>query len=109
MQVVSALIAGVIAADSTPADTSRQQAAIAVDGQQQDTVRRRPRPRAVEVSEWYGRRLTIHRTLSYATIPVFAAQWIAGERLFKDGSTAPAWVKTTHRVGATTIAGIFTV
>ena len=28
---------------------------------QQDTTRRRAR--AVEVSEWYGRRLTIHRTL----------------------------------------------
>jgi hypothetical protein len=69
----------------------------------------RVRPRAVEVSDWYGRRLTIHRSLSYATIPVFAAQWVAGERIFKYGNTAPDWAKTTHRAGATVLAGIFTV
>jgi hypothetical protein len=109
MQVVSALAAAVIGADSTPVDTVHATTPVAIAGQQQDTVRRRPRPRAIEVSEWYGRRLTIHRTLSYATIPVFAAQWWAGERLLKDGSTAPQWAKTTHRVGATTLAGIFTV
>jgi hypothetical protein len=67
------------------------------------------RPRVVEVSEWYGRRLTIHRYVSYATIPVFAAQWAAGERLFKDGRDAPTWAKSVHRAGATTLAGMFTV
>jgi hypothetical protein len=69
----------------------------------------RARPRAVEVSDWYGRRLTIHRTLSYSVIPVFAAQWVAGERLYKHGNQAPDWAKTTHRAGATALAGIFTV
>src|SRR5438094_8958991 len=69
----------------------------------------RVRPRAIEVSDWYGRRLTIHRSLSYAVIPVFAAQWVAGERIYKHGNRAPDWAKTTHRAGATTLAGIFTV
>jgi len=69
----------------------------------------RVRPRAIEVSDWYGRRLTIHRSLSYAVIPVFAAQWVAGERIYKHGNQAPDWAKTTHRAGATTLAGIFTV
>jgi hypothetical protein len=69
----------------------------------------RVRPRAVEVSDWYGRRLTIHRSLSYATVPIFAAQWIAGERVYKYGNEAPDWAKTTHRAGATVLAGIFTV
>lgn len=69
----------------------------------------RVRPRAVEISDWYGRRLTIHRRLSYAMIPVFGAQWFAGERLYKHGNQAPDWAKTTHRAGATTLAGIFTV
>lgn len=69
----------------------------------------RVRPRAIEVSDWYGRRLTIHRSLSYAVIPVFAAQWVAGERIYKHGNQAPEWAKTTHRAGATTLAGIFTV
>jgi hypothetical protein len=74
---------------------------------QRDTVRRRRK--AVELSDWYGRRLTIHRTLSYVTLPVFAAQYVAGEHLFKQGAAAPTWAKTTHRVGATALAGIFTV
>jgi hypothetical protein len=69
----------------------------------------RARPRAVEVSDWYGRRLTIHRRLSYTVIPIFAAQWFAGERIYKHGFEAPTWAKTTHRAGATALAGIFTI
>ena len=69
----------------------------------------RARPRAVEVSDWYGRRLTIHRTLSYTVIPIFGVQWCAGERIYKHGNQAPEWAKTTHRAGATALAGIFTV
>jgi hypothetical protein len=69
----------------------------------------RVRVRAVEVSDWYGRRLEIHRVLSYATIPIFGVQWVAGERIYKHGNQAPAWAKTTHRAGATALAGIFTV
>ncbi|HEY4129512.1 MAG TPA: hypothetical protein VGM50_02790 [Gemmatimonadaceae bacterium] len=72
-----------------------------------DTIRRRPK--AVEVSEWYSRRLTIHRWVAYATIPVFAAQWAAGEQLYDKSREAPTWAKTTHRVGATLLAGMFTV
>lgn len=69
----------------------------------------RVRPRAVEVSDWYGRRLEIHRALSYTVIPVFGVQWFAGERIYKHGNEAPDWAKTTHRAGATALAGIFTV
>jgi hypothetical protein len=72
-----------------------------------DTVRKRRK--AVEVSEWYGRRLTIHRYVAYATIPVFAMQYAAGEQLFEKGDGAPTWAKNTHRVGATALAGMFTV
>jgi hypothetical protein len=73
-----------------------------------DTIRPRRR-RSVEVSEWYGRRLTIHRYVAYATIPVFAMQYAAGNQLYTKGSQAPGWAKTTHRFGATTLAGMFTV
>jgi hypothetical protein len=78
--------------------------------QQQDTVRRRRR--AVEVSEWYGRRLTIHRTLSYAMLPVFATQYVAGTKLYdaeKNNTSVGSWVKPVHKAGAYTIAGIFGV
>jgi hypothetical protein len=72
-----------------------------------DTPRRRPH--AVEVSEWYERRLRIHRYLSYSIIPLFGAQYVAGQRLFNEGSSAPAWAKTTHRAVATTLVGVFGV
>ena len=67
------------------------------------------RPRVIEVSDWYARRLTIHRWVAYATIPVFAAQWAAGKQLYDKSRDAPTWAKTTHRVGATMLAGMFTI
>jgi len=67
------------------------------------------RRHAIEVSEWYGRRLTIHRYVAFATIPVFALQWAAGDQLYRKSADAPTWAKTMHRVGATALAGMFTV
>jgi hypothetical protein len=69
----------------------------------------RARPRVIEVSDWYSRRLTIHRWVAYSTIPVFGLQWAAGTQLYNHGADAPTWAKTSHRVGATTLAGMFTV
>lgn len=73
-----------------------------------DTPATRPRPRAIEVSEWYGRRLTLHRRLSYAIVPVFAFQYAAGSRIWTEGAAAPAWARTGHRAGATALAVLFT-
>jgi hypothetical protein len=74
-----------------------------------DTPPPRTRPRAVQLSDWYSRRLTIHRYVAYGTVPVFAAQWIAGNQLLKESRAAPEWAKFTHRAGATMLAGMFTV
>lgn len=72
-------------------------------------VRPRARVKAVEVSEWYSRRLTLHRRLSYATLPVFAFQLAAGREIWNKGPGAAEWARTGHRVGAGALAGIFTV
>lgn len=72
-------------------------------------ARARPRVQAVEVSEWYNRRLTIHRWLSYTSYPVFAFQYAAGREIWSKGRQAPEWALDGHRVGAATLAGIFTV
>jgi hypothetical protein len=69
----------------------------------------RVRPKVVEVSDWYARRLAVHRWVAFATPPVFALQWAAGDRLYKHGADAPTWAKTSHRAGATALAGMFTV
>lgn len=43
-----------------------------------DTV---PRRRAVAYSDWYSRRLTIHRYGSYIMLPLFATQYVLGNKL----------------------------
>ena len=73
-----------------------------------DTTPRR-RPRAVEVSDGYELRLRIHRYASYATIPLFAAQSIAGNQMYQSGGSDPSWAKSLHTVGAGGLAALFTV
>lgn len=65
------------------------------------------RVRAVEVSEWYSRRLTLHRRLSYTVIPLFAFQYAAGSQIWTKGDAAPEWARRGHRIGAATIGGVF--
>lgn len=67
------------------------------------------RVKAVDVSDWYARRLKIHQVSSYAMIPTFAFQWAAGVQIWDKGAGAPRWARTGHRVGATTIATAFTL
>src|SRR5215203_5077989 len=61
-----------------------------------DTVRDtipNQRRRSVTVSEWYSRRLTIHRYAAYTAIPVFALQYAAGTKLYDESADAPSWAK----------------
>lgn len=72
-----------------------------------DTIRPR-RPRAIEYSDWYARRLTIHRIGSYTMIPLFAAEYALGQRLLST-SPRPAWVRPTHIGVAWGTAALFGV
>jgi hypothetical protein len=76
-----------------------------LDTTPQDTVRRRPR--AVQYSDGYGTRLMIHRTLSWAMLPLFAASYVSGDQILKDGSDAPSWARKMHPVAATSTAVLF--
>ncbi|HEY4304903.1 MAG TPA: hypothetical protein VGM82_10575 [Gemmatimonadaceae bacterium] len=67
-----------------------------------------PRRRhAVEYSDWYARRLTIHRIGSYTMLPLFAAEYVLGNQLIhgNDGSG----MKPAHVAVATGIGALFTV
>jgi hypothetical protein len=75
-----------------------------------------PRAPAIEYSDWYYRRLTIHRWASYAVIPVFVAQYVVGEKLMDDredgrssGEDDDSKWKGTHSALAGTVAGLFGV
>lgn len=65
------------------------------------------RRRAVEYSDWYYRRLLIHRWGSYLELPVFAAEYYLGQRLL-DGTDA-GWVKPAHVATAVTLGALFSV
>ena len=73
-----------------------------------DTPRVRPRPRAIEYSDAYNTRLTIHRIGSYTMLPLFAAEWYLGDQLL-NGTNPPGWMKTAHAGVAGGLGVLFTV
>lgn len=72
-----------------------------------DTIRPRPRSRAIEYSDWYQRRATIHRVASWTTLPLFAAEVVTGQELFKNGPEAAGWAKDSHGIIAGSLGGLF--
>ena len=81
-----------------------------------DTVRRRPR--AVEYSEGYGRRLAVHRYASYTMVPLFAAQYVLGSRLLdqkndlfagRRNEPIDGGLRTAHNVTAAGVGVLFAV
>jgi hypothetical protein len=73
-------------------------------GAPQDTGRQR----AIEHSDFYYKRLAVHRYASYATVPLFVTEYFLGQSLFNNpgegGST-----KSAHSVVAGAIAVLFGV
>lgn len=66
----------------------------------------RTRPRAIEYSDAYYTRLTIHRWGSYAMLPLFGAEYILGNELL-NGSHPSSWVKPTHTTVAIGLGALF--
>ncbi len=70
----------------------------------------RKRARAVEYSEWYGRRVTIHKTLSWAMFPLFAVSYYTGDQLAEKGRRGvSSTVRSLHPVAAGGAAAVFGV
>jgi hypothetical protein len=75
-----------------------------------DTAVKKKRAALVEYSDWYGRRLAIHKVLSWTMIPLFAASYYTGERLARDGrANSPYAVRAIHPWAATGAAAVFGV
>jgi len=64
------------------------------------------RPRAIEHSDFYYARLTIHRDASYAIIPLFVTEYALGSSLFAHppGSNA---TRTAHGIVGAGLIGVF--
>jgi hypothetical protein len=70
------------------------------------------RPRAIEYSEGYGKRLAIHKAASYAELPLFAAEWAIGQSLLNDrrnGVRSSSGLKSAHGIVAGGIGVLFAV
>jgi len=71
-----------------------------------DTNRRRPV--AIDYSDAYYERLTIHRWFSYAELPIFGAEYYLGQRLMST-NIQPSWVRPAHAGVAVALGGLFAV
>jgi hypothetical protein len=80
----------------------------AVDATTLDTTPRRNRPRAIEYSDWYARRLTIHKIGAFASLPLYPTEYVLGQHLL-NGTNIRSWEKPTHVAVASAIGGIFAV
>lgn len=108
--VLSALLLGASPADSTvrsPAGPLVAPVALAMSAVEPDTVR--PRRKAVTYSDGYARRVTIHKTLSWAMLPLFAVSYASGDQLLTKGTDAPDWARSLHPVAAGGTAALFGV
>lgn len=72
-----------------------------------DTVRRRPRP--VQYSEWYARRLEVHRIGSYVMLPLFGTEVVLGQQLLNGSALPHSATANAHVLVASGIAVLFTV
>lgn len=70
-----------------------------------DTPVRR-RTRAIEYSDWYARRLFVHRIASYTMLPLFAIEYPLGRDLLY-GTNVSSWEKPAHSLVAGAIGGLF--
>jgi hypothetical protein len=72
------------------------------------------RTRAVEYSDWYARRLAVHRVASYAMLPLFAGEYVLGQQLIHQQNGAAngtdyvrSSTRNLHQVAAGGIATLF--
>lgn len=70
------------------------------------------RPRAVEYSNAYGTRLAIHRYASYAELPLFATEYVLGEKILngqRTGRFASSGTRSAHGAVAGALGVLFAV
>ena len=65
------------------------------------------RQKAIEYSDWYARRLMIHKIGSYVMLPLFGTEYWLGEKLIK--GTASSGERSLHVGVASGIGVLFTV
>lgn len=72
-------------------------------GSGQDTIR----PRAVSYSDFYEKRLTVHKWASWAMLPLFAGEYVVGQKLYRENGGSDRGLRDTHQLLGTGIVGLF--
>lgn len=107
--LITAALLAAAPADSTPRPIGSgpvvAPVALSLPVASADTVR--PRRKAVTYSDGYARRVTIHKALSWAMLPLFALSYASGDQLLDKGSDAPDWAESIHPVAAGGTAALF--
>jgi hypothetical protein len=93
-----------------PVGFSERLASASDSGAAADTVKRK-RPKSIEYSDAYYTRLKIHRVASYAELPLFATEYILGERLLREERTGfpSSGLKSAHTTVALGLGALFTI
>jgi hypothetical protein len=71
-----------------------------------DTTTRSQRPRAIEYSDAYHTRLTIHQIGAYAMLPLFIGEYFVGQKLL-NSTTRPHGLKSAHSLLAGAVGIVF--
>lgn len=98
--VTLAALTNPVSAEQTRDTTARRAPKVAADTP-------RVRRHAIAYSDAYNTRLTIHRIGSYTMLPLFAGEWLLGDRLL-NGVNPPGWMKPTHVGVAGALGVLFT-
>jgi hypothetical protein len=64
------------------------------------------RPRAIEHSDFYYARLTVHRIASYAIVPAFVTEFALGQSLYNN-PPGTSGTRTAHSVAAIGVVSLF--
>jgi hypothetical protein len=93
----------------TRSDDVRPSVSWQTDAMDDTASRRARRPRAIEYSDWYSRRLVMHRIASYAELPLFAGEYVVGEQILRAEQRGfpPHSLRTAHAVVADGLIGLF--
>jgi hypothetical protein len=109
IECVSASVAGGQSAvvPATPAPLAVVPAPLGIRSDNSDTTVTHRRPRAIEYSDWYARRLMVHKIGSYVELPLFASEWYLGNKLLNGDGTDSE--KNLHGVVAGGLGVLFGV
>lgn len=93
----------------TPPSTATAEYLLVTDGATAPAVDTTRRRHAIQYSDWYARRLTIHQWASWTMLPLSVGEYVVGQKLYKIQGGSNEGLRSTHQALATGIEVLFAV